>query len=67
MNVGRLDQIIRIVIGVFFILLAYFEIIGAWGYVGAIPLFTGLVRWCPLYSILGFQTCPVHAHIDYKK
>lgn len=67
MNVGRLDQIIRIIIGSALIALGYFEITGAWAYIGILPLFTGLVRWCPLYSILGFQTCPVHAHINYKK
>ena len=67
MNIGRFDQILRIVIGLIFIAFAYFEITGSWAYLGVVPLFTGLVRWCPIYSVLGFQTCPVHAHIDYKK
>jgi len=60
MNVGRLDQIIRIVIGVLFITLAYTGVIGVWGYVGIVPLLTGLMRWCPLYLMLGLQTCPLH-------
>ena len=60
MNVGRLDQIIRIVVGILFIALAYTGVIGNWGYIGVIPLLTGLMRWCPLYTILGLQTCPLH-------
>ncbi|BBP45195.1 membrane protein [Thiosulfatimonas sediminis] len=67
MNVGLLDRSIRIVLGAALIALAYFDIIGVWGYIGAIPLFTGLVKWCPLYTLLGVQTCPVHAHIKYEK
>lgn len=60
MNVGRLDQIIRIVVGILFIALAYTGVIGNWGYIGVIPLLTGLMRWCPLYTMLGLQTCPLH-------
>lgn len=67
MNVGLLDRIIRIVLGVALIALAYFGIIGAWGYIGVVPLLTGLIKWCPLYTLLGVQTCPVHAHINYDK
>lgn len=63
MNVGRLDQIIRIIIGAAFIALAYSGIIGNWGYIGVIPLFTGLIRWCPLYTVLGVQTCLLHETI----
>jgi hypothetical protein len=60
MNVGQLDRIIRIVVGVVLIALAATGSIGLWGYIGIIPLLTGLLRWCPLYSLLGIQTCPVH-------
>lgn len=67
MNVGLIDRVIRIVIGLVFIALAYFGIIGSWGYIGLLPLLTGLLKWCPLYSILGIQTCPVHSHIKYDK
>ena len=63
MNVGILDRIIRITLGLALIGLTYFEIIGVWGYIGLIPLVTGLFKWCPLYTILGVQTCPVHANI----
>ncbi len=63
MNVGLLDRIIRITFGLVFIALAYFEVIDMWGYIGIIPLATGLLRWCPLYSLLGVQTCPLHSTI----
>ena len=63
MNVGLLDRIIRITVGLIFIALAYFEVIGMWGYIGIVPLATGLLRWCPLYTLLGVQTCPLHATV----
>ena len=63
MNVGRLDQIIRIVLGALFIALAYTSVVGIWGYIGIVPLLTGLMRWCPLYLLLGIQTCPLHESV----
>lgn len=66
MNVGMLDRIIRIVLGLSLIALAFFDVLGAWAYVGIIPLATGLLKWCPLYTLLGVQTCPVHEGITYK-
>jgi len=63
MNVGTLDRIIRIILGLAFIALAYTGIIGAWGYIGIIPLATGLLKWCPLYTLLGVQTCPLHENV----
>ena len=56
-NVGNLDRIVRIVAGLALIGLAVAGTIGAWGYLGIIPLATGLVRICPAYSVLGFNTC----------
>ncbi|MDX1352131.1 MAG: DUF2892 domain-containing protein [Thiomicrorhabdus sp.] len=60
MNVGTLDRLIRIILGLVLIALAYTDTIGAWGYIGIVPLATGLLRWCPLYTLLGVQTCPLH-------
>ena len=60
MNVGTLDRIIRIILGLTLIALAYTGITGAWGYIGIVPLATGLLKWCPLYTLLGVQTCPLH-------
>lgn len=58
-NVGGADRILRIVVGLALILLALTGQIGAWGWIGVVPLATGLFRMCPLYSMLGMNTCPV--------
>jgi hypothetical protein len=58
-NVGGADRILRIVVGLVLILLALSGQIGAWGWLGVVPLATGLFRMCPLYSLLGMNTCPV--------
>lgn len=63
MNVGQLDRIIRIIIGLVLIIAAATDTIGLWGYIGIIPLVTGLLRWCPLYTLIGIQTCPLHETI----
>ncbi|HLO77628.1 MAG TPA: DUF2892 domain-containing protein [Magnetospirillum sp.] len=56
-NVGGIDRILRIVAGLALVALAVFGVIGVWGYIGAVPLFTALLGWCPAYSILGVNTC----------
>lgn len=57
-NVGTLDRIVRIVVGIALIAAAATGTLGAWAYVGVVPLLTGLARVCPLYSVLGIRTCP---------
>jgi hypothetical protein len=56
-NVGGIDRILRIVGGIALIALAATDTIGPWGYVGALPLLTGLIGWCPAYLPLGLRTC----------
>jgi hypothetical protein len=56
-NVGGIDRILRIVLGVVLIALAATGTIGVWGWIGVVPLLTGLMNFCPLYSILGMSTC----------
>lgn len=58
-NVGTLDRVLRIVAGVALIGLALAGAIGVWGYLRIVPLVTGLVRSCPLYSVFGLNTCPM--------
>ncbi|MFG6440060.1 YgaP family membrane protein [Roseateles sp. LKC17W] len=58
-NVGGFDRIARIVAGLVLLALAVTGTVGAWGYVGLVPLATGLLSTCPLYSVLGFNTCPL--------
>ena len=59
-NVGGIDRGIRIAVGLALIAAAATATIGVWGYyVGVVPLFTGLVGWCPPYALLGFNSCAV--------
>jgi len=53
LNIGSVDRAVRIVGGLGLILLAAMGLIGAWGYIGMLPLLTGMVRTCPAYSLLG--------------
>lgn len=57
-NVGGIDRVLRIVVGAALIIAAATNLIGWWGYLGAIPLLTGLFRFCPAYTLLGIKTCP---------
>lgn len=56
-NIGSVDKTLRILLGLALILLAVFNVIGWWGYIGIIPLATALINFCPLYRILGISTC----------
>ncbi|XBM00335.1 DUF2892 domain-containing protein [Chitinibacter sp. FCG-7] len=58
-NVGGLDRMARIAIGLALIVLAAVGVIGVWGFIGLVPLATGLLRSCPLYKVFGFSTCPI--------
>ncbi|HFC6388961.1 TPA: DUF2892 domain-containing protein [Neisseria bacilliformis] len=58
-NVGPLDRIIRITLGIILIAAALTGYIGWWGWIGIVPLATGLMSSCLLYSLLGINTCPV--------
>ena len=57
LNVGGLDRALRIVAGVALIGLTVAGTIGAWGWIGVVPLLTGLARFCPVYPLLGMNTC----------
>jgi hypothetical protein len=57
-NVGGFDKIARIVIGAALILGALLGY-GVWMWIGVVPLLTGLMGSCPLYSLIGLNTCPL--------
>jgi hypothetical protein len=59
LNVGGLDRGLRIVAGLALIGLTLTGTVGAWGWIGVVPLGTGLVGFCPLYPLLGLNTCPM--------
>ena len=56
-NVGGIDRILRIAIGAVLVLLALTGQVGAWGWLGLLPLATGALGWCPPYGLLGINTC----------
>lgn len=57
LNVGGIDRVLRILVGLVLIGLAATGTVGWWGWLGVIPLATGLFRWCPPYAMLGLSTC----------
>ena len=60
-NEGTIDRALRVIVGLALIALALGFIPGVapsvWGWIGVVPLLTGLVGWCPLYTVLGVSTC----------
>jgi hypothetical protein len=59
LNVGGIDRILRIVAGLVLIGLTLTGTIGVWGWLGVVPLLTGAVGFCPLYPLIGMNTCPM--------
>jgi hypothetical protein len=59
LNVGGIDRILRIGAGVVLVGLAATGTVGVWGWIGVVPLLTGVFRFCPAYTLLGMNTCPV--------
>ena len=58
-NEGTVDRALRVVVGLAVLSLVFVGPETAWGWVGLVPLVTGLAGFCPLYSILGVNTCDI--------
>jgi hypothetical protein len=58
-NEGTIDRALRVIAGLALIGLTVSGTIGVWGYIGVVPLLTGIIGICPAYSILGLNTCPM--------
>ena len=58
-NEGTLDRTIRVVVGLALLSLTVVGPRTLFGLVGAVPLLTGIVGFCPLYRLVGLSTCPV--------
>lgn len=58
-NVGGIDKILRIAIGA--LLIFWVVAMGGpiWAWIGVVPLATGLIGWCPLYTLFGMNSCPL--------
>lgn len=57
-NEHPVERIVRVGAGLALVGLAMAGTIGAWGYIGVVPILTGATGVCPLYSLLGMSTCP---------
>ena len=62
-NEGTVDRVLRVIVGLALLVWFYMDQgVGFWHYaklIGLVPLITGLVGYCPVYSILGISTCPM--------
>jgi hypothetical protein len=58
-NEGTIDRALRVAVGVLLLALTLTHTIGVWGWIGVVPLLTGAIGWCPLYTVLGINTCPM--------
>jgi fatty acid desaturase len=56
-NAGSIDRALRVIIGLALVGLTAAGTIGVWGWIGVIPLVTGVIGFCPAYTILGISTC----------
>ena len=58
-NVGTIDRIARVILGLVLIALTLTGAIGAWGWIGILPLATAAIGFCPAYTLFGLSTCPM--------
>jgi hypothetical protein len=56
-NMGRPDRLARFAVGALLIVLTLTGTIGAWGWIGIVPIVTAAFNFCPLYTLLGVNTC----------
>ncbi len=58
-NVGTIDRVLRVVVGVVLIALVFVGPQTPWGWIGVVPIVTALVGFCPAYRLFGLRTCPL--------
>lgn len=56
-NEGTVDRAVRVTAGLVLLSLVFIGPQTPWGWVGLVPLATGLIGWCPAYSLFGIKTC----------
>jgi hypothetical protein len=56
-NEGTVDRAVRVIAGLVILSLAFIGPKSAWGYIGLVPIATGLIGYCPAYSLFGINTC----------
>lgn len=60
-NEHSAERVLRVILGLVVLSLAFLGPKTAWGYLGLVPLATGLLGSCPIYTLFGFSTCPMKA------
>ena len=58
-NEGTIDRVLRVVLGLILLSLVFVGPQTPWGWIGVVPLVTGLIGFCPIYKIVGLSTCPL--------
>lgn len=58
-NIGGIDRVVRILLGLTLISMVFVGPKMVWGWIGILPLVTGLIGFCPIYALLGINTCSV--------
>jgi hypothetical protein len=61
LNEGTIDRVLRVLVGLAVLSLAFVGPKSMWGWVGLVPLLTGVVGFCPLYAVLGIRTCKLRS------
>jgi hypothetical protein len=56
-NEGTIDRVVRVTAGLVLLSLVFTGPQTPWGWIGLVPLATGLIGWCPAYSLFGIRTC----------
>lgn len=56
-NIGTVDRLVRLVLGIVLIALALIGTIGVWGWLGLVLIGTAFLKFCPAYALFGFKTC----------
>ena len=55
-NIGNVERIVRVVLGIVVVSLAFVGPRSSWAFLGIIPIVTGLIGYCPPYALLGIDT-----------
>ncbi len=58
-NIHNIERIVRIIVGAVLLSMAFIGPANPWFFLGAVPLLTGLLGWCPPYAMLGINTCKI--------
>ncbi|MFO1115720.1 MAG: DUF2892 domain-containing protein [Beijerinckiaceae bacterium] len=58
-NEGTIDRVLRVIVGLVLVSLVFVGPQTPWGWIGIVPLLTGIIGFCPAYRLIGLSTCPV--------